>query len=68
MPFILALLFSLSSNLDNFVIGFSYGVQNKRIALVPNMIIAPITAVVTYLFNGIRAMDNPFDLASRIIR
>ncbi|WP_318436010.1 manganese efflux pump MntP [Photobacterium leiognathi] len=49
MPFILALLFSLSSNLDNFVIGFSYGVQNKRIALVPNMIIALITAVVTYL-------------------
>lgn len=49
MPFILALLFSLSSNLDNFVIGFSYGVQNKRIALVPNIIIALITAVVTYL-------------------
>ncbi|ENX3947087.1 TPA: manganese efflux pump [Photobacterium damselae] len=49
MTFLLALLFSLSSNLDNFVIGFSYGVKHKQISLLSNTIIATITAVVTYL-------------------
>lgn len=49
MTFLLALLFSLSSNLNNFVIGFSYGVKHKQISLLSNTIIATITAVVTYL-------------------
>ncbi|WP_305809941.1 manganese efflux pump [Photobacterium kishitanii] len=48
MSFLLALIFSLSSNLDNFVIGLTYGVKNERIPLVSNAIIAFITALVTY--------------------
>ncbi|PST94204.1 hypothetical protein C9I86_02285 [Photobacterium sp. NCIMB 13483] len=49
MSFLLALIFSLSSNLDNFVIGLTYGVKNERIPLVSNAIIAFITALVTFI-------------------
>lgn len=49
MSFLLALIFSLSSNLDNFVIGLTYGVKNERIPLVSNAIIAFITSVVTLI-------------------
>ncbi|WP_279152352.1 manganese efflux pump MntP family protein [Photobacterium iliopiscarium] len=49
MSFLLALIFSLSSNLDNFVIGLSYGVKNERISLTANGIIAFITAFITFI-------------------
>ncbi|MCD9475249.1 manganese efflux pump MntP family protein [Photobacterium phosphoreum] len=49
MSFLLALIFSLSSNLDNFVIGLTYGVKNERIPLKANAIIAFITAFITFL-------------------
>ncbi|WP_279146891.1 manganese efflux pump MntP family protein [Photobacterium carnosum] len=49
MSFLLALIFSLSSNLDNFVIGLSYGVKNERIPLTANGIIAFITALITFI-------------------
>lgn len=37
------LLFAISSNLDNFVLGISYGIQNKLITCVPNLIVALTT-------------------------
>nr|WP_268833333.1 manganese efflux pump [Photobacterium carnosum] len=49
VSFLLALIFSLSSNLDNFVIGLSYGVKNERIPLTANGIIAFITAFITFI-------------------
>ncbi|KJG12452.1 manganese efflux pump MntP [Photobacterium iliopiscarium] len=49
MSFLLALIFSLSSNLDNFVIGLSYGVKNEKIPLTANAIIAFITALITFI-------------------
>jgi putative Mn2+ efflux pump MntP len=49
VSFLLALIFSLSSNLDNFVIGLTYGVKNERIPLKANAIIAFITAFITFL-------------------
>lgn len=44
-----ALLFSLSSNLDNVVIGIAYGVKNIKIRILPNLIIAAITSIGTFL-------------------
>lgn len=44
-----ALLFSLSSNLDNLVIGIAYGVKNIKIRILPNFIIAIITSIGTFL-------------------
>ncbi|EAR54195.1 Uncharacterized membrane protein [Photobacterium sp. SKA34] len=49
MSFLLALLFTLSSNLDNFVMGLTYGVKNEDIPLSSNIIISCITTFVTYL-------------------
>ncbi|PSV35495.1 manganese efflux pump [Photobacterium sp. GB-210] len=49
MSFLLALLFTLSSNLDNFVIGLTYGVKSVDIPLSSNMIISFITTFITYL-------------------
>lgn len=44
-----ALLFSLSSNLDNLVIGIAYGVKNIKIKTLPNFIIAVVTSIGTFL-------------------
>lgn len=44
-----ALLFSLSSNLDNVVIGIAYGVKNIKIRILPNFIIAAVTSIGTLL-------------------
>ena len=49
MSFLLALLFTLSSNLDNFVMGLTYGVKNEDIPLSSNIIISFITTFATYL-------------------
>lgn len=50
MPLILAaLLFSLSSNLDNVVIGTAYGIKKINIGIIPNLIIAVVTSTGTFL-------------------
>ena len=42
-------LFALSSNLDSFVVGMSYGVKQVRIGLRPNLLIGGITFIGTAL-------------------
>lgn len=44
-----ALLFSLSSNLDNIVIGIAYGIKKIRIGIIANLTIAVITSSGTFL-------------------
>ncbi|MDS0528350.1 manganese efflux pump [Clostridium sp. SHJSY1] len=44
-----ALLFSLSSNLDNVVIGIAYGIKKIRIPIIANLVIAFITSTGTFL-------------------
>ncbi|MGL4763160.1 MAG: manganese efflux pump MntP family protein [Sarcina sp.] len=44
-----AFIFSLSSNIDNLVIGISYGIKNERISMISNIIIAIITTLGTYI-------------------
>lgn len=43
------LLFSISSNLDNIVIGFAYALKKIRIGILPNIIIAIVTSTGTFL-------------------
>lgn len=43
--FLSALLYSLSSNLDNLVIGIAYGVKKIKIGLISNLIIATVTSI-----------------------
>lgn len=47
--FLSALLFSLSSNLDNMVIGIAYGIKKIKIGIIANLIIAIITCTGTFL-------------------
>ena len=50
MAFILsALSFSLSSNLDNVVVGIAYGIKKVKIGIISNLIIAFVTSIGTYL-------------------
>ena len=44
-----ALLFSLSSNLDNVVIGLAYGIKKIKIGITSNLIIATVTSTGTFL-------------------
>ncbi|NRV14874.1 putative Mn2+ efflux pump MntP [Clostridium beijerinckii] len=44
-----ALLFSLSSNLDNLVIGIAYGIKKIRIGTAANLIVALVTSTGTFL-------------------
>ncbi|MDR3594689.1 manganese efflux pump [Clostridium sp.] len=44
-----ALLFSLSSNLDNVVVGTAYGLKKIKIGIIANLIIAIITSTGTFL-------------------
>lgn len=44
-----ALLFSLSSNLDNVVVGVAYGIKKIKIGTIVNLIIAAITSTGTFL-------------------
>lgn len=44
-----ALLFSLSFNLDNIVIGAAYGIKKIKIGIYANLIIATVTSAGTYL-------------------
>lgn len=47
--FLSALLYSLSSNLDNLVIGIAYGVKKIKIGLISNLIIATATSIGTLI-------------------
>ena len=50
MGFILsALSFSLSSNLDNVVVGIAYGIKKVKIGIIANLIIALVTSLGTLL-------------------
>ncbi|QQE79590.1 sporulation membrane protein YtaF [Alicyclobacillus sp. SO9] len=44
-----ALLFSISSNLDNVVVGTAYGIKKIRIGIIANFIIAVVTTTGTFL-------------------
>lgn len=44
-----ALIFSLSSNLDNIVIGMAYGIKKIRIGFLSNLIIAILTSTGTFI-------------------
>jgi putative sporulation protein YtaF len=44
-----ALLYSLSSNLDNLVIGIAYGIKKINIGIIANLVIATITSMGTFL-------------------
>lgn len=44
-----ALLFSLSSNLDNVVVGIAYGIKKIKIGIIANLIIAVVTSTGTFL-------------------
>jgi len=44
-----ALLFSLSSNLDNIVVGIAYGIKKIKIGIIANLIIAIVTSTGTFL-------------------
>lgn len=47
--FLSALLYSLSSSLDNLVIGIAYGVKKIKIGITPNLIIATVTSIGTLI-------------------
>lgn len=49
MEFLSAILFGLSSNLDNFIIGISYEIGKKKITFLDNLIIAIVGTIGTYL-------------------
>jgi putative sporulation protein YtaF len=47
--FLSALLFSISSNLDNVVVGTAYGIKKIKIGIIANLIIAIVTSSGTFL-------------------
>jgi putative sporulation protein YtaF len=55
-----ALLFSLSSNLDNLVIGTAYGVKKIKIGIIANLIIAVVTSIGTFLSMSVGSYISRF--------
>jgi len=55
-----ALLFSLSSNLDNVAIGIAYGIKKIKIGIIANLIIATVTSTGTFLSMSIGAYISNF--------
>lgn len=55
-----ALLFSISSNLDNVVVGIAYGIKKIRIGVIPNLIIAIVTTTGTFLAMSVGAYISKF--------
>ncbi|HZK34022.1 MAG TPA: manganese efflux pump [Bacillota bacterium] len=49
MNILASLLFALSANMDNFVVGLSYGIKNLKIGLASNLVISLITFAGTAL-------------------
>lgn len=58
--FLSALLFSLSSNLDNVVVGTAYGLKKIKIGIIANLIIALITSTGTFLSMSIGVYISRF--------
>lgn len=58
--FLSALLFSLSSNLDNVVVGTAYGLKKIKIGIIANIIIALITSTGTFLSMSIGVYISRF--------
>lgn len=44
-----AVIYSISSNLDNLVVGIAYGIKKINIGILPNLVIAAITSIGTLL-------------------
>ncbi|MBW9147058.1 manganese efflux pump [Clostridium sp. CM027] len=55
-----ALSFSLSSNLDNAVVGIAYGIKKVKIGIIANLIIAIVTSVGTLLSMLVGAYISKF--------
>lgn len=49
LSFLSAVIFSMSSNLDNIVIGIAYGIKNIKIGFLPNILIGLITVTGTVI-------------------
>ncbi|MDU2893507.1 MAG: sporulation membrane protein YtaF [Clostridium butyricum] len=58
--FLSALLYSLSSNLDNLVIGIAYGVKKIKIGLISNLIIATVTSIGTLISMSVGKFISDF--------
>ncbi|MFL0198828.1 sporulation membrane protein YtaF [Clostridium sp. WILCCON 0269] len=58
--FLSALLFSLSSNLDNVVVGIAYGIKKINVSIIANLIIAIITSTGTFLSMSIGGYISKF--------
>ncbi len=68
MHLISALLFSISANIDAFVVGLSYGIKKQRIPWLTNLLISLITFIGTLfsLWIGLRAAAFIPPTASRV--
>lgn len=68
MHLISALLFSISANIDAFVVGLSYGIKKQRIPWLTNLLISLITFIGTLfsLWIGLRAATFIPPTASRV--
>ena len=55
-----ALLYSLSSNLDNLVIGIAYGIKKIKIGIIANLIIAVVTSIGTFLSMSVGSYISKF--------
>jgi putative sporulation protein YtaF len=55
-----ALSFSLSSNLDNLVVGIAYGIKKIKIGIIANLIIAVVTSIGTFLSMSVGSYISKF--------
>lgn len=55
-----ALLFSISSNLDNIVVGIAYGIKKIKIGVIANIIIAAVTTIGTFLSMSVGSYISTF--------
>ena len=55
-----ALLYSLSSNLDNLVVGIAYGIKKIKIGIIANLIIAVVTSIGTFLSMSVGSYISKF--------
>jgi len=54
------LLYSLSSNLDNLVVGIAYGIKKIKIGIIANLIIAVVTSIGTFLSMSVGSYISKF--------
>jgi Predicted membrane protein len=53
-------LFSLSSNIDNAVVGIAYGIKKIKIGIIPNLLIAAVTTTGTFFSMSIGVIISKF--------